>query len=414
MKLSPPGKSNHAIDIKQRASRAIAHGSLTNSKRPQSFVEGVYPTHLTHGRECYVFDVDGNRFIDFICGLGSNLIGYGDRRIIEACMGRLTKGGTLSLGTQLEVEYAERIKELFPVEKIRVLKTGSEACSAAIRIARAFNRRPHIISEGYHGWADEFVSLTPPAIGVNPSLRIHELKHLGNAVFEREVAAVIVEPIITDFSPARIQFLRDLSARCKKHGMLLIFDETITGLRFPELSVARHIGVTPDLMILGKAIGGGMPISIVGGRADVMESDYFVSSTFAGDTIAMAASLETLKQVTSDRLVLDMWNRAEAFQKEFNSIEPEICAIRGYPMRGVLDGFEIGNALFMQEAVKAGILFGKSFFWNYHHDKEAHHVLNLCRGILTRIKHNEVQLEGELPKKAFAQRVRENEIRDKN
>jgi glutamate-1-semialdehyde 2,1-aminomutase len=408
MKPVHQAKSDYAISLRQRAELAIAHGALTNSKRPASFVEGVYPTHLSHGRECYVFDTDGKRYIDFICGLGSNLLGYGDRRHIESVNNRLTKGGVLSLGTEFEVEYAERIKELFPVEKIRILKTGSEACSAAIRIARAFTGRPHIISEGYHGWADEFVTLTPPAVGVNPSTRIHELRHLGTAVFEREVAAVIIEPIITDYSPERIQFLRDLAARCKKHKMLLIFDETITGLRFPELSVARHTGVIPDLIILGKAIGGGMPISIVGGRADAMDADYFVSSTFAGDTVAMAASLETLRQVTSDRQVRDMWNRGEVFQKEFNSIEPEICRIKGYPMRGVLDGFEIGNALFMQEACKAGLLFGKSFFWNYHHDKEAHHVLNLCRGILTRIKHNEVALEGEMPKKAYAQRVRDN------
>lgn len=396
---------SRALDARSR--KAIAHGALTNSKRPESFVRGVYPTHIAKGKDCYVWDVDGNRYVDFICGLGTNLVGYAQTSINEAITRELKNGSIFSLGTEREVQYAERIKELFPVEKIRLLKTGSEACSAAIRIARAYTGKELVLSEAYHGWHDEFVFLTPPAVGVPHRTSIASLSDVGTVSLS-EVAAVIIEPIVTDYSPDRIKSLKTLSSVCESRGILLIFDETITGLRFPELSVAKHLGITPDLMILGKALGGGLPMAVVGGKAKYMDCDYFVSSTFAGDTTAMAASFELLRQIQGDCRVSLMWDQASKFVEEFNAIDPDFIKIEGYPLRGVFKGTEIGNALFFQQACDAGLLFGPTFFWNFHHTKEAANVLSLCRGIITKIRNNEVQLRGEMPRKAYAQKAREN------
>lgn len=402
-------------EFNARAGKCIAHGALTNSKRAESMVKGIFPTHLNRGHQCYVWDVDGVRYIDFICALGSNLLGYANLDINRAIFSQLSQGTVLSLGTALEVAYAERLKELFPVEKVRILKTGSEACSAAVRIARAYqglkdDKRQILLSEGYHGWHDEFVFLTPPAYGVPSRFTVDKLPKLYYLESLKEAAAVIVEPIITDASPERIEWLRKLRQDCNATDCLLIFDETITGLRFDKLSVAKEFGIQPDLIILGKALGGGLPISVVGGRSDVMSCDYFVSSTFAGDTTAMAASIELLRLITAgdEHSVNAMAGEAHKFQETFNRMEPELVRIEGYPMRGAFRGDALANALFRQEMCRAGVLFGPTFFWQFYHQFESENVLNLAKTILTRIKSGEVKLQGEMPKAAYAEKVRKS------
>lgn len=128
-------------EFERRSRAVIAGGALTNSKRPESFVKGVYPTHIKSGKDCYLFDVDGNRFVDYICALGSNLLGYANREIDLAVRAQLEKGTVYSLGSDLEVEVAEKLQGYFPfLERMRFLKTGSEACAAAVRIARAYQQ----------------------------------------------------------------------------------------------------------------------------------------------------------------------------------------------------------------------------------------------------------------------------------
>lgn len=388
---------------RQRSQNCIAQGALTNSKRPQSFVDGVYPTHLVRGQGCHVWDTNGKRYVDFICALGTNLLGYARREIGLAVHQRIDMGNLLSLSASAEVEFGELILNYLPfVERIKVLKSGSEGCSAAVRIARAFTGRYEVYSTGYHGWHDEMVSLTPPAHGI-PSFdwiyNYADPDNLGGA------AAVIIEPVILDFSPERITWLATLREKCTKVGALLIFDETITGLRFPGLSVAKWSGVYPDLIVMGKALGNGLPISIVGGRKEVMDCDYFVSSSFAGDLLPMAAATMALPMMT-DRID-DMWVVAGRFQEQFNEAMTAVVAIKGYPTRGVLEGDELMVALFMQEACKAGLLFGASFFWCEPHAAEMHRVLETCRIVATKIKSGSAKLEGAMPRKAFAQIVRE-------
>jgi len=397
--------TDNAISWENRAKVSIAHGALTNSKRPQSFVHGVYPTHLAYGKGCHVYDAKNKRYIDFICGLGVNLFGYAHPEITRAAYGAMLRGSALSLGTTLEVEFAETIKNYFPfVERIRVLKSGSEGCSAAVRMARAATGRDLVLSEGYHGWHDTFAILTPPAHGCPQGLRYdidtYDPQKLARA------ACVIVEPFITDHSAERITWLQELRSACTREGAVLIFDETITGLRFPGLSVAKFTGIYPDLIIFGKALGGGLPISVVGGRKAVMEADYFVSSTFAGDPLPMAAAMKVLPM--ANEALPRVWDAAERFQTDFNQAGADVIRIEGYPTRGVLkapNGLTL--ALFMQEAVKAGLLFGPSFFWCEPHATEAHTVLSLVSQVCARIKTGAVSLEGALPLKPYAQKVRE-------
>ena len=158
------------------ANKYIAHGALTNSKRESSFVPGCYPTHFYKGQGCFVYDLADKRYIDYLGGLGSNLFGYNNTKITVAMQAALLDGCSLSLGTPREAYFAMKIRDKFPhMDKIRILKSGSEGCSAAIRIARAYTGKLDIVSEGYHGWHDQFTYLTPPAKGVAPNGYIHKL-----------------------------------------------------------------------------------------------------------------------------------------------------------------------------------------------------------------------------------------------
>ena len=390
---------------RNRAELSIAHGALTNSKRPQCFVDGVYPSHLKSGQGCTVIDVDGKRYIDFICGLGSNILGYGNAEIAEAIYSRARLGATLSLGTHLEVELAELLKGVFPfVDQFRFLKSGTDACNAAIRIARTKTRRHKILSEGYHGWGDEFVSLTPPALGVSGAYPIEKLETLDQ--IDDEVAAVIIEPVQLDASDARREDLHRIRAKCSETGALLIFDEVITGFRFPKMGVSMHFGVTPDLLCIGKAMGNGMPISAVGGKREIMESgQYFISSTFAGETLSIAAALKTVTLLSTKYSLDWLWANGQRFLDQFNGLHPEI-KIKGYPTRGVFEAPLELKALFWQESCRAGILFGPSWFFNFEHILQADLVLNTASDIMTRIKTGAVKLQGELPTTPFAAQVR--------
>lgn len=409
MNLRPIKKS---IALQRRADDVIAGGALTNSKRPQSFVRGVYPTHLHSGLGAYVKDVDGNGYIDYICSLGAVLFGYKNPKIEQAVIEQITKRGPIfSLGTELEVEVAEGYRDRFSyLQQVRFLKTSSEACAAALRIARAYSGKKYVLSQGYNGWHDEFTFLTPPAHGV-PDVFSKSIGKLpidySPSLLENEVAAVILEPVITDNSPERIAWLHRLRADTKKHNVLLIFDETITGLRYPGLSVAKCSSIDPDLMVMGKSIAGGYPLSMLGGRRDVMSSDYFVSSTFAGDCVALSAAKAILDLIKEPGLLDLLHAKAQLFCTHFNNIEPNLIRIDGYGTRGLLVGSDLNKALFMQECVKAGLLFGPSFFYGTTHQDYDDHAYSICKAVLTRIKNNEVSLEGDMPQKAYAQKARE-------
>lgn len=221
-------------------------------------------------------------------------------------------------------------------------------------------------------------------------------------------AAVIVEPIITDASPERIAWLHALREECTKHGALLIFDEVITGFRFPKFSVASYHGVTPDLIVLGKAIANGMPLAAVGGKYAVMNGkEYFVSSSYAGETISLAAAKKTMELLLSNKADLTLlWKKGEAFYEFFNSLYPEKIRLSGYPTRGAFTGDPKTIALFFQEMCLAGMLVGPSWFLSFPAAEELPNVQGAIRAIMGRIQRGEVELKGDLPSSPFSAKVR--------
>lgn len=270
-------------EYEERAKNVMAQNAPgTNSKRSSQYVRGVYPTHIESGYGCFLLDPWGNRYIDFVCGLGSNILGYRPAQVVDAVATQLSKGVSHSLPTTLEVETAEQLSSIIPAcQKIRFLKTGSEATSASIRIARVATGRSLVLSRGYHGHSDIFTSLSAPALGVTDKFDIRTFKDVEEIT--TDVAAVIVEAIELDATDKWWAYLKKLRERCNTTGTLLIFDEIITGFRVPKFSVSNWQNIQPDIICLGKAIANGFSLSVVAGKREVMDcGEYFISSTFSG------------------------------------------------------------------------------------------------------------------------------------
>lgn len=397
------------MDYKTRAENAVGQGTLTNSKHWNTHVKGVYPTHIKASTGPYLIDVNGKKYLDFICGLGTNLFGYGHPLIENQVERYFRQGKSPSLPHILEVEVAEQMKQCFPwTRRWKFLKSGSEACTAAVRMARAFTGRQVVLSEGYHGWHDAFISLTPPATGIPPHQYIKNLNR-DNLTRWSDIAAIVVEPVILDDSKERLAFLSQLRELCDEKGILLIFDEVITGMRYLEFSVARKHNITPDLIVVGKSIANGYPLAAVGGDNAILDGEYFVSSTFAGEILSLGACKASLELCRSrpEFHTRSLWDAGKKFLDAFNESSESLgFKISGYPTRGMFVGDPVNTALFMQEACLAGILFGKSWFISHSHLPLLDRTIESCKDIMERMRVSTPSLKGEMPQSPFAARVR--------
>lgn len=382
--------------LQNRASNVLAQGFTgTNSRRSTQYVEGVFPTHISKAQGPYVWDMEGRRYIDFVGGLGVTVLGYHHPKVDEAVTRQIQTGlVTGSMPSHLEVEVGEILTSMFPaVEKVRFLKTGSEACSAAVRIARTFSNETYIQSTGYHGHHDLFVSQTPPALGVK------DIHHIGPDKRKNQ-AAYILEPIELDDSSLRKMEVQNSMAK----GGLIIFDEVITGFRVPKLSAAKMWNLDPDITVFGKAIANGFPLAVVGGKKYIMDCDeYFISSTFSSEAISLVAAKATIEELMS-RNMDDLFFYAKRFQDRLNEIiAPLDINIPGYGTRGMFPVEHENGALFMQECCKAGILFGKAYFFHFGHLEEnvEEYVLNVVSDVVSKVSRGGAKLEGKAPAPTF-------------
>jgi glutamate-1-semialdehyde 2,1-aminomutase len=287
----------------KRAERTIPLGSQTFSKSRTQYPVGISPLYIDRARGCYVWDVDGNKYIDLVSSLASVTIGYGDKGILSAVNSQMKKGVTFSLPGVLEAEVAELICHLVPsAEMVRFGKNGSDATSAAVRLARAYTSRDHVVVCGYHGWQDWYIGSTsrnkgvPAAVSdLTHSFAYNDLAEL-KALLENNsnISCVVMEPMNSVY-PAK-GFLEGVRELTKIHGVVLIFDETITGFRFAKGGAQELFGVTPDLSTFGKGIANGFPLSAVVGKREIMMEmeEIFFSGTFGGELLSLAAAKTVL------------------------------------------------------------------------------------------------------------------------
>lgn len=284
---------------------------------------GEAPRFIEKADGCYIYDVDGNRYIDYIDSWGPMILGHNFPAIKESVVKACENGLSFGCATEIEVEMAEFICENIPhIEMIRMVNSGTEAVMSAVRVARGFTGKNKIIKFAgcYHGHSDAMLvsagsgvmtSGVPDSAGVPKGCTEDTMTAVYNDLSsveellqqsEGETAAVIVEPVGANMGvvPPKEGFLKGLRSLCDKYGALLIFDEVITGFRLAFGGAAEYFGVRPDLVTYGKIIGAGMPVGAYGGRKEIMElvspvGAVYQAGTLSGNPIAMAAGLTQLK-----------------------------------------------------------------------------------------------------------------------
>ena len=387
-----------------RARRSIPGASQTLSKGANMFVEGAYPAFLQRGQGCRVWDVDGGEYIDYVLGLASITLGYAYPAVTEAVARQLAEGSIFSLPHPLEVEVAERLIEVIPcAEWARFLKTGSEANAAAIRVARAATGRDVIVYCGYHGWADWYAITTPRSKGIPKDFahfiapfNYNDVPSLERALDEHygKVAAVIMEAVLLDAPAAG--FLELVKKLAHEHGALLIFDEIVTGFRWATGGAQEHFGVVPDLATFGKGMANGLPLAALVGRADFARQfeDVFVSSTFGGDTLALAAARATIDEYRQQPVIAHLWAAGRRFQEGFRravsrtGVPAECIGFPVHPKIVFRHAREETNrllmSLFLQETGRRGVIFhfaGFNISFS-HSDADVDQSLEACGAAL--------------------------------
>jgi glutamate-1-semialdehyde 2,1-aminomutase len=304
-----------------KRAEALMPGGVSSPVRAFRAVGG-HPLFIESGRGATITDIDGNAFIDYVMSWGPLIAGHAHPKVVSAVRQAAANGSSFGAPTLAEVELAERITAAMPaVEQVRFVSSGTEAVMSAVRLARAATGRPGLVKfEGcYHGHVDALLvqagsgAMTlgvPSSPGVPEDVTRHtypvtfnDLESVGRVCQDHgtEIAAIIVEPVVGNMGvvPPGPGFLQGLRQMADRHGILLILDEVMTGFRVARGGACQRYGVRPDLVTLGKVIGGGLPVGAYGGRRDLMQQispvgPVYQAGTLSGNPLAMAAGIATL------------------------------------------------------------------------------------------------------------------------
>jgi glutamate-1-semialdehyde 2,1-aminomutase len=381
-----------AASLVARARRVLANGELAMSARPLLFGEdGVYPQFIAQANGCRFADTTGRAYVDWVVGWGSVLLGYRNPQIEEAIRGQLAAAPTLSMPHALEVEVAERIVELVPcAEMVAFGKNGSDAVTAAVRLARAVTERDVILQYGFHGFHDWFAAEDRAIRGIPAAFRglVHPFPYNDLAALEAlfarhrgRVAAVVMEPFRTELpGDGYLESVRGLAHR---HDALLVFDEMITGFRVARGGAQDLTGVVPDLACFGKALANGMPLSALVGPRELMRSADSVGVDMGcrGETLSLASARAALDLYAAEPIAerVAEVGRAVAAGIEGAARRERIpLRLAGHPARLELEFEDLGGlsarsalGLFVQGCLDRGVVTNGLIFPTAVHDGEA-------------------------------------------
>tara|TARA_Y100000385_G_scaffold290145_1_gene362057 strand:+ start:54 stop:1364 length:1311 start_codon:yes stop_codon:yes gene_type:complete len=336
--ISSNPKNKNSKHLFSEAQRHIP-GGVNSPVRAFGAVGGT-PLFFERANGAFMFDADGNRYIDYVLSWGPMLLGHGHKDVLQAIRNQLDKAMTFGTPTELEVKLANKICSIVPgMEMIRMVNSGTEATMSAIRLARGYTGRDKIIKfEGcYHGHSDSLLvkagsgALTlgvPSSPGVPNCLADHTITLSYNdieqvaEVFSEigdQIACIIVEPVVGNMNcvPPIPGFLEELRSCCNKSGALLIVDEVMTGFRISQQGAIGYYNIDADLICLGKVIGGGMPVGAFGGKRQFMEyisplGPVYQAGTLSGNPVAMASGLATLELISEPGFLEPVCRRTSA------------------------------------------------------------------------------------------------------
>lgn len=318
----------------KRALAVTPVGAQTFSKSHRYLSGDCTPYFIDHGKGAYVWDVDGNKFTDFILGLGPITVGYNDPEVNEAVKEQLGRGILFSQSAVKEVELAEKLVEVIPcAEMVRFVKNGGDATTAAVRLARAATGRDIIAVCGYHGMHDWYIASTTLNCGIPDATvaltktfeynNITSLEKLFNE-FPKQIAGVILEP--AQSCGPEDDFLEKVKTLCENNDTVLIFDEVVSGFRIALGGAQEYYGVIPDLAAIGKGMGNGMPVSAVVGKKELLQQiddGIFISTTFGGEALSLAGALKTIEILGRPDSFKHIWKISTKLMKESNRLAQE-------------------------------------------------------------------------------------------
>lgn len=355
----------------ERAAAVIPGGTSTGSKRAEALwgeADAALPTHFLSARGCRVVTADERTLIDCTMGLGSVALGYADEQVLQHALNAGALGSVAGLAHVSEVELAERLCDTVPcAELVRFFKTGADAVSAAVRVARAATGRSTVVCSGYFGWHD----WANPGVGVpaGATADVVRVPFDDTGALERacadagsNLAAVVLEPVVEKLpSEAWIAAAR---AQCTQRDAVLVFDEIKTGFRLRTAGYQEYSGVQPDLATLGKALANGFPLAALVGRAAIMEaaSETWISSTLAGESVALSAALAVVDRFERDNVSKSLWAAGETMMRTLRAAIRS-SGVPGVSVQGIAPmwflKFEDPNVerLFLARAVHHGVLF---------------------------------------------------------
>jgi glutamate-1-semialdehyde 2,1-aminomutase len=354
-----------SIEAFEKAKNTIV-GGVNSPVRAFGSVGGI-PPFIERGENGYLIDIDGNKYIDFVQSWGPLILGHTNEKVLGAVKEAVDRGLSYGAPTEIETELAENINKLFPhIERLRFVSSGTEAVMSAIRLARGFTGRDDIVKfEGnYHGHSDSLLVKAgsgattfgkPSSDGVPADFSKHTLLAKYNdiesvkKVFDEsdDIACVILEPIAGNMGlvPSDKEFLHELRELTKERGILLIFDEVMSGFRADLRGAFGIYGIEPDITTFGKVIGGGMPVGAFGGRGEIMDKlsplgGVYQAGTLSGNPIAMTAGLKTLQILTENSKIYGVLEkRAERLMNGFSEIAEKYNIPLQTDFRGSMFGY---------------------------------------------------------------------------
>lgn len=379
-------------ELYKKAKSLIPGGTMLLSKRPEMFLPDQWPAYFSKAKDSYVWDLDGNKLLDMcIMGIGTNTLGYGNSRVDGAVLQTVRLGNMSTLSCPEEVYLAEKLVEINPwAQMVRFARSGGEANSIAIRIARAATGKDQVAICGYHGWHDWYISanhnggdelsghllqgLNPagvPKVLKNTVLPFHynNYEELLSLINENDIGVIKME-VMRNFGPED-NFLKKVRNLATERGIVLIFDECTSGFRETYGGIYQKFGVEPDMAMYGKTMGNGYAITVVVGKREIMEAAQktFISSTFWTERIGPTAALETLnvmKEVKSWEQITIIGQKVQAVWKKIAEENKINITVSGIPALSTFS-FDYPDTLkyktlLTQEMLKKNILASALFY----------------------------------------------------
>ena len=427
--------------LKERALSYIPHQTGTFSRRADSFVEGVFPSYIQTANGSHFTDVDGNEYLDYLCGLGPITLGYNYKPVNDAIIEQLKDGILFSLPHPVEVECSEKVSKIIPhAEMVKFEKSGSNAVTGAVRAARYLTGKNKIAYCGsggvWHDWQAAMVSRDGGVPEFNKEL-IFVFEYNDSEGLEQifednkgDVAAIVLEPTVYD--KPKPGFLQKVRKIANENDSILILDEIVTGFRYDLGGCQKYFDLKGDLVCFGKGMGNGLPITAITGETEFMRAfdELWVSSTNNSEALSLAGTIAVINEMQEKNTITSCWDNGHKLMQEWNRVVSSYdinAKMKGYPVRMKMEclnsaGKEsmVLKTLILQEMIKRGIFMsqGVSFISYSHSSEDIQKTINAleetCQ-IISKIGEEEKfheMLEGKVPQSVWSMKIQPTKRKD--